>query len=52
MKPLEPSMTSEITEERGWTCRTAHEFLNGFAEEGEIRKKKPEARRVIWIRTE
>jgi predicted transcriptional regulator len=52
MEPLEPYMTSEITEELGWPRRTANEELNGLAEEGEIRKKKPEARRVTWIRTE
>ncbi len=52
MKPLEPSMTSEIAEERGWPHRTVYEVLNGFAEEGEIRKKKPEAHRVVWIRPE
>ncbi|WP_435157365.1 hypothetical protein [Haladaptatus sp. DFWS20] len=45
-------MTSEIAEERGWPPRTAYEVLHGLAEEGEIRKKKPEARRVIWIRME
>ena len=45
-------MTSEIAKERGWPRRSAYEVLNGLTDEGEIRKKKPEARRVIWIRTE
>jgi DNA-binding MarR family transcriptional regulator len=52
MEPLEPYMTSEIAEEFGWPRQTAYEVLNGLADDGEIRKKKPEARRVIWIRTE
>ncbi|WP_227379949.1 helix-turn-helix domain-containing protein [Haladaptatus halobius] len=41
MEPLDPSMTSEIAEELGWPRRTAYEVLNGFADDGEIRKKKP-----------
>jgi hypothetical protein len=52
MVPLEPSMTSEVTDELGWPWRRAYEVLNRLADEKEIRKKKPEARRVIWIRTE
>jgi hypothetical protein len=34
-------MTSEIVEELGWPWRTAYEVLNGLADDGEIRKKKP-----------
>ncbi|WP_227379945.1 hypothetical protein [Haladaptatus halobius] len=52
MEPLESYMASEIAAELGWPRRTANGELNGLAEEGEIRKKKPEARRVIWIRPE
>ncbi|WP_227378316.1 hypothetical protein [Haladaptatus halobius] len=41
-----------MAEELEWPRQTAYEVLNRLAEEGEIRKKKPESRRVIWIRTE
>lgn len=40
MESLEPSMTSEIAEERGWPRRTAYEVLNVLADEGAIRKKR------------
>ncbi|WP_435157850.1 helix-turn-helix domain-containing protein [Haladaptatus sp. DFWS20] len=41
MEPLEPAMTSEIAEELGWPRRTAYEVLNGLADDGKNRKKKP-----------
>lgn len=47
MKSFESYMTSKIVEGLGWPRRTAYEVLNGLAEEGEIRKKRPKARRVI-----
>ncbi len=50
MKPLEPYMTSEIADELGWSRRSAYNVLTRLHESDEIRKKKPEARRVIWIR--
>ncbi|WP_164974811.1 hypothetical protein [Halegenticoccus tardaugens] len=50
MGPGEPYMTSEVAEELGWPRRSTYTVLNGLAEDGKIRKKKPEARRVIWIR--
>ncbi len=52
MKPLEPYMTSEIADELGWSRRSAYDVLTRLHENDEIRKKKPEARRVIWIRPE
>lgn len=47
MEPLEPYMTGEIAEVPGWPRRTAYEVLNGLVDDGEIRKKKPEASLVI-----
>ncbi|ODR80258.1 hypothetical protein BG842_06165 [Haladaptatus sp. W1] len=49
MKPLERYMTCEIAEERRWPWRTAYEISNRFTDDGETRKKKAEARRMIWI---
>lgn len=34
MDLLEPSMTSEIAEELGWSRQTAYEVLNGLAGRG------------------
>lgn len=47
MEPFDPSMTSQIAEERGWPRWTASDVLNGLAEEEKIRTKKPKARQVI-----
>lgn len=52
MQPLEPYMTSEIVDELGWSQRSTYNVLTRLHESDEIRKKKPEACRVIWIRTE
>ncbi|MFB9809505.1 hypothetical protein ACFFQF_32535 [Haladaptatus pallidirubidus] len=52
MSPLEPYMTAEIADELGWSRRSAYNVLSRLHESDEIRKKKPEARRVIWIRPE
>ncbi|GAA0260585.1 hypothetical protein ACFFQF_23705 [Haladaptatus pallidirubidus] len=52
MEPLGPYMTSEIADELGWSRRSAYNVLTRLHENDEIRKKKPEERRVIWIRTE
>ena len=49
LEPFEPCVTSEIAEVLRWPRWTVYEVLNKLAEGGEIRKKKPEARRVIWI---
>ncbi len=42
-------MTSEIADELDWSRRSAYNVLNRLHENGEIRKKKPEARHVMWI---
>ncbi|RBI59963.1 hypothetical protein DMJ13_19905 [halophilic archaeon] len=52
MDPLGPYMTSEIADELGWSRRSAYNVLSELAEDGKIRKKKPEERRVIWVRLE
>jgi len=51
MDPLEPYTSREIADEANIPRRTAYEFLNELSDAGKIRKKKPEPRRVIWIRT-
>ena len=50
MEPLEPYTTREIADDLSIPRRTAYEFLEELAEGDRIRKKKPELRRVIWIR--
>ncbi|RBI60518.1 hypothetical protein DMJ13_18695 [halophilic archaeon] len=52
IEPLEPYMTSEVADALDWPRRSAFNVLDDLADEGKIRKKKPEARRVIWIREE
>lgn len=52
MKPLEPYTTAELAELVGAPRRTILKYLDKLAEEGKIRKKKPEPRRAIWIRNE
>ncbi|WP_409338712.1 hypothetical protein [Halalkalicoccus ordinarius] len=32
--------------------RTVYNYLEKLADEGRIRKKKPEPKRAIWIRTD
>ena len=50
MEQLEPYTTGELAEELGAPRRTVYNYLEKLAEENKIRKKKPEPRRVIWIR--
>ena len=52
MEPLEPYTSREIADKLDIPRRTAYEFLNDLADSGQIRKKKPEPRRAIWIRHE
>ncbi|SHL61164.1 hypothetical protein SAMN05444342_4250 [Haladaptatus paucihalophilus DX253] len=52
MDPGEPYMTSEVANALDWPRRSTYTVLDHLAEDGKIRKKKPEARRVIWIRPE
>jgi DNA-binding GntR family transcriptional regulator len=50
MDPLEPHTTRELADTLGVPRRSVYEFLETLAEQGRIRKKKPEPRRAIWIR--
>mgnify|MGYP002760576220 FL=1 len=50
MEPLEPYTSREIADEAEIPRRTAYKFLDELSDAGRIRKKKPEPRRVIWIR--
>jgi response regulator of citrate/malate metabolism len=50
MDPLEPYTTRELADALNIPRRSAYEFLEKLAEQGQIRKKKPEPRRAIWIR--
>lgn len=52
MEPFEPYTSGEIADGLDIPRRTAYEFLEELAESDRIRKKKPEPRRAIWIRTE
>lgn len=50
MDPLEPYTTGELAEVLDAPRRSVYNYLEQLAEEGRIRKKKPEPRRAIWIR--
>jgi DNA-binding MarR family transcriptional regulator len=50
MDPLEPYATGELADLLDWPRRTTYKILDDLADAGEIRKKKPERSRVIWIR--
>ena len=50
MEPLEPYTTGELADNLGWPRRTVYELLTTLEERGDVRKKKPEPRRAIWIR--
>jgi DNA-binding MarR family transcriptional regulator len=52
MEPLEPYTTGELADNLGWPRRTVYELLTTLEERDEVRKKKPEPRRAIWIRPE
>ena len=52
MEPLEPYTTGELADNLGWPRRTVYELLTALEERGDVRKKKPEPRRAIWIRPE
>ncbi len=45
-------MVSEIADKFDWSRRSAYNDLTRLHENDEIRKKKPEVHRVIWIRFE
>jgi predicted transcriptional regulator len=50
MEPLEPYTTGELADALNAPRRTIYNYLAELHEENKIRKKKPEPRRVIWIR--
>lgn len=52
MDVLEPYTTGELAGELGWPRRTVYELLSTLEEREDVRKKKPEPRRAIWIRPE
>lgn len=52
MEPAEPYTTGELADMVGAPRRTVYNYLEELAEQDRIRKKKPEPRRAIWIRTE
>ena len=52
MEPLEPYTTGELADNLGWPRRTVYELLATLEERGDVRRKKPEPRRAIWIRPE
>jgi predicted transcriptional regulator len=51
MDPLEPYTTRELADALNIPRRSAYEFLEQLAKQDRIRKKKPEPRRAIWIRS-
>jgi DNA-binding MarR family transcriptional regulator len=52
MDVLEPYTTGELADILGWPRRTVYELLSTLEDRGDVRKKKPEPRRAIWIRPE
>lgn len=50
MEPLEPYTTGELADQLDIPRRTAYKYLESLHDDNKIRKKKPEPRRVIWIR--
>ena len=51
-EPMEPYTIEEVIDATGWPRRTVYQVLDELADEGEIRKKKPNATSAIWIRLE
>lgn len=50
MEPLEPYTTGELADQLDIPRRTVYKYLETLHESNQIRKKKPEPRRAIWIR--
>lgn len=50
MEPSEPYTTGELAEAVGIPRRTAYNYLADLAAAGDVRKKKVDPRRIIWIR--
>lgn len=49
MEPLEPYTIGELVDATGWPRRTVYQVLDDLAEDGEIRKKKPNQTSAIWM---
>ena len=52
MDPIEPYTSGELADMMDWPRRTVYAALQELSDDGLIRKKKPEPRRAIWIKTE
>ncbi|WP_117367433.1 helix-turn-helix domain-containing protein [Natrarchaeobaculum sulfurireducens] len=52
METGEPVSTREVADNLEIPRRSALRYLDSLAEEGEIRKKKLDQRRAVWIKTE
>lgn len=52
MEPVEPYTTGELANMLDAPRRTIYNYLEELAEQGRIRKKKPEPKRAIWIRSD
>ena len=50
MAQLEPYTTAELADSLNAPRRTVYKYLEELHDEGRIRKKKLNQRRVIWIR--
>lgn len=51
MEPGEPYTSGELAELTGWPRRTVHHILSELADDGDVRRKKPD-RTVIWMLAE
>ena len=49
MEPLEPYTTGELADALDWPQRTVYHVLDRLADDGTLRKKKPDSRRAIWM---
>lgn len=49
MEPMEPYTIGEVIDATGWPRRTVFQVLDELADEGKIRKKKPNPTSAIWM---
>lgn len=49
MEPLEPYTTGELADALDWPQRTVYHVLDQLADDGTLRKKKPDPRQAIWM---
>lgn len=52
MEPMEPYTIGEVIDATGWPRRTVFQVLDELADEGKIRKKKPNPTSAIWMLVE